>query len=53
MKTLKILFVSALFTLSLNSCTDLNDSDNDLDAIHTEDIQSFTGENSQDDGSKD
>ena len=51
MKTLKILFVSVLFTIAFNSCTDLNDSDNDLDAIHTEDLQSFT-EISGDDGSK-
>ena len=50
MKTLKILFVSILFTLAFTSCTDLED--NNLDTTATENVQA-TGEYSEDTGSRD
>ncbi|MGJ8745912.1 hypothetical protein [Polaribacter sp.] len=49
MKTLKILFVSILFTLAFTSCTDLEDDNLDTNAV--ENIQA-TGDISQDNGSK-
>ena len=50
MKTLKILFVSAIFALSFSSCTDLEDDN--LDTTATENIQA-TGDVSQNNGSRD
>ncbi|MGJ8745913.1 hypothetical protein [Polaribacter sp.] len=49
MKIIKVLFVSILFSLAFNSCTDLEDDN--LDTTSRLNIQS-TGDISQDNGSK-